>query len=486
MHAQRQHIFIGGPVKITNPNLGTMVKKPMVYYTEETPGVNKRLVAGYYLFLCLIGFAILLGPTGSGIPITVISDRVRDAHVLAYPYMGDNDSLSCTGATCHDDTWDYWNSSVHSSWIIEYDPNTDTITVNGHRNKTMTEFNATCAQCHANGWSEARNETEWPNTHDGFGTTCLTCHSTSTPYFSVDGQVCATCHIHEGHGGLPGYSESAHANSLTDLRGSSHAGSDCMHCMSAEGFLDRSLTLDPTGDYSGLTCPACHSVHDGNTTNPSQIRAVNSTTLCGYCHEGSRHPQYVIQTGGAHGLTGVVLCTDCHGFRQGDHGPEMDHSFSVEPEDSCGQTTDLSSCHSGNEAWAIAQLEEITSSYDALVTDFETEATAFETIVMDYNATAGADYELVDYVLGVVDDASGTVGYYGYDGSSGFHDPMGTFDALNGAFRDLLDAEVYFYDNLPEGPAPPSGGVDTLILVGGAAGGIVVGLLLGVLVGRRR
>jgi len=131
-------------------------------------------------------------------------------------------------------------------------------------------------------------------------------------------------------------------------------------------------------------------------------------------------------------------------------------------------------------------LDEIQSSYDELVADIEAEATAFETIVMAYNATAGADYTLVNDVLGDVDAALAVVDYYGYDRSSGFHDPMETFDALNTAFRDILDAKAYYYENLP---APTGGGelpVDMLIIVGGAAGGIVVGLLLGVLVGRRR
>jgi len=214
----------------------------MVYYTDETPGVNKRMVAGYYLFLCLIGFAILLGPTGSGIPITVISDRVREAHELAYPNYGDNDSLSCTGTGCHDETWDYWNATVHSGYLVVLNE-TGWVLVNEERPRLYAEWNATCAQCHAINWNNAT----YPNTHDGFGTTCLMCHDTSTPYYSVDGEVCATCHIHDGHGGLDGWAESAHANSLTDLRSSSHAGSDCMHCMSAEGFLDQDAVLDPEG-----------------------------------------------------------------------------------------------------------------------------------------------------------------------------------------------------------------------------------------------
>ncbi|MFW9958667.1 MAG: ammonia-forming cytochrome c nitrite reductase subunit c552 [Candidatus Odinarchaeota archaeon] len=451
----------------------------MVYYTEETPGVNKRMVAGYYLFLCLIGFAILLGPTGSGIPVTIFGDRVREAHQLATPDQ--ENGVSCLTGECHNQTWEYWNMTTHSGYLIYYNETSGNVTVNGARERTYLAWNATCAQCHAIGWTAARNATDYPITHDGFGTNCLTCHDTTTPYYSVNGTVCATCHRSSGHGSVRGYTDSAHANSLTDLRASSHAGSDCMHCMSAEGFLDQEAELDPADeDYNAITCPACHSVHSADVVNPAQIRAVNSTELCGLCHVESRHPSYTVWRGGAHDLTGIVECTDCHGFEVGSHGPEMNHSFYVNAEDACGQAPE---CHEGQEEWAINQLEEIQSSFDALVADFDTEASAFETIVLAYNATAGADYELVDYVLGIVDEASTTVGYYVYDRSSGFHDPTETFDALNSAFRDLLDAKAYYYENLP---APAGFSADTLIIVGGAAGGILVGLLLGVLVGRRR
>jgi len=149
----------------------------------------------------------------------------------------------------------------------------------------------------------------------------------------------------------------------------------------------------------------------------------------------------------------------------------------------CGQGPE---CHEGQEAWALSQLEEIQSSFDALVSDFETEATDFETIVMAYNETAGADYNLTSYVMGVLDDAASTVSYYQADSSSGFHNPTGTFDALNSAFRDLLNAESYYYENLPAPTGAAGVPLDTLFIVGGAAGGIIVGLLLGVLVGRRR
>lgn len=467
-------------VEVTNPNPGTMVKKPMVYYTEETPGVNRRLVAGYYLFLCLIGFAILLGPTGSGIPITVIDDRVREAHESAYPYLGNGTVEGC--GECHPDEYMYWNMTLHTGIGVWLNESAQTVTVFGHRERTYLEFNASCAQCHAIGWTPERNVTDWPNTHDGFGTNCLTCHDTSSPYFSTNGTVCMTCHV--GHEGtfVDNWLNSAHANSLTDLRASSHASSSCMHCMSGEGFATQT-DVDLNGDYNSINCPACHSVHGPDVVNPAQIRAVNSTELCGMCHSGTRYPMYDVFSEGPHALTGVVECTSCHGYQQGAHGAEMNHTFLVIPEDACGQSTD---CHEGQEQWAMSQLEEIQSSFDSLVSDFTTEADSFSTIVMAYNDTAGADYTLTSYVMGAIDDASSTVSYYQADRSSGIHDPTGTFSALNSAFRDLLNAEAYYYENLP---APTGGGgfpASTLIIVGGAAGGIVVGLLLGVLVGRRR
>ena len=112
---QSQHIFNRPPVKITNPNLGTTVKKPMVYYTEETPGVNKRMVAGYYLFLCLIGFAILLGPTGSGIPITLIGNEVSEEHYVATPGLG-TDPSDCIG--CHDNEYNNWSTTHHATHMV--------------------------------------------------------------------------------------------------------------------------------------------------------------------------------------------------------------------------------------------------------------------------------------------------------------------------------------------------------------------------------
>ncbi len=445
----------------------------MVYYTEETPGVNKRMVAGYYLFLCLIGFAILLGPTGSGIPINLVGDRVRDAHELATPDMGDlTDPESCIGSICHTDTFNHWNASNHATHVTSNDTY---VFIGTHAERTWAAFNASCAQCHATNWNNAT----YPNTHDGLGVQCGACHDLTDPYYSVSGDNCASCHVGHDSGVVDDWSNSAHANSLTDLRTSSHAGSACMHCMSTEGFLDQDADLDPEDDYNPLTCPACHSSHSVYTENPAMIRADNATELCGLCHVESRHPSYTVWRGGPHDLADVE-CIDCHGWQPGTYGPYINHTFYVDPNVACGQST---ACHEGHEEWAINQLEEIQSSFDELVAEIEAEASAFGAIVEAYNATAGANHTLANYVLDVIGEAESVAGYYGYDRSSGFHDPMETFDALNQVFRDMLDAKALYYANVQ---APAGFSADTLIIVAGAAGGIIVGLLLGVLVGRRR
>ena len=91
-------------------------------------------------------------------------------------------------------------------------------------------------------------------------------------------------------------------------------------------------------------------------------------------------------------------------------------------------------------------------------------------------------------MLGVIEDAESTVKYYENDRSEGFHYPTMILDEVNAAFRDVLEAKAYFHQYVPAPATSDGGGIipDTLVIVGVAAGGILIGLLLGVLVGRRR
>ncbi|MFX0107888.1 MAG: hypothetical protein ACFE7R_06375, partial [Candidatus Hodarchaeota archaeon] len=85
----------------------------MVYYTD-VPDINKRMVAGYYLFLCLIGFAVLLGPSGGGIPIALIGNPTADQHQTAEPGWGD-DPTDCI--MCHDFEYGNWSMTNHADHV---------------------------------------------------------------------------------------------------------------------------------------------------------------------------------------------------------------------------------------------------------------------------------------------------------------------------------------------------------------------------------
>ena len=260
-----------------------------------------------------------------------------------------------------------------------------------------------------------------------------------------------------------------------------------MHCMSTEGFIDQQAgghaTIEPTDDVNSVSCPACHAVHANWSANAGQIRAASTPELCGLCHVGERHGTYQTWNGGPHALAGVE-CIDCHGYDVAPGDNEfLNHTFLVNLDLACGQSPE---CHEGLEDWAINQLETYQASYEDLTAEIEAELDAFEPIVEAYNATAGANYTLTEYVFGVIDEAGATLMLYSGDGSEGFHHPHQIFGDLNAAFAELLDAKALFYEMTggDGGPAPLP--ADTLIIVAGAAGGIVVGLLLGVLVGRRR
>jgi predicted CXXCH cytochrome family protein len=453
--------------------------------------MSKRMVAGYYLFLCLIGFAVLLGPTGAGIPITIVGDNGRD-HEFAAP--GDSvDPEDCI--TCHSDQYDYWNETEHANHIYT---NGSHVRIGAYVWVSNSTFNASCSECHTSGWENNSGVI----TFDNYNVNCMACHN-STGNVDYSGEACADCHRPSGeehpHQYVP-WQNSAHANSLTDLRASSHAADYCMHCMSTEGFVhqqnpdqlgsDVDTDFDPEGAYNAISCPACHALHaNWSLTAPGMIRAVNATQLCAECHTGARHTTYNIWYGGSHHLAGVE-CIDCHGYdvAPGDH-EFLNHTFLVNEDVACGQ----SDCHDGEvngvdlEEWALNQLEVIHDTYEALVEEITTEAEALRTVIETYNATEGADHELVNEVAEIIDAVEEVVTAQERDGSSGFHDPDGILSDLNEAYVDLLNAKAYYYENVPaDTAAPPPLGMDTLVLAGGAIGGIVIGLVLGILVGRRR
>ena len=456
------------------------------------------MVAGYYLFLALIGFVVLLSPIGSGIPITTIDSTGRESHELAYPNYSD-DITVCGG--CHENEYGNWSSSAHATHITKW--NDTLIGIGSDYNVSMALFNSTCSECHTSGWD---NSTGTP-TYDALAINCFVCHNTTTPYLDYSGAVCGTCHrpVDAAHPMqyVP-WQNSAHANSLADLRASGHAASYCMHCMSGEGFiyqqnpdmLPMSVSLDwnPDGTYNTISCPACHSVH-ANWTNasPHAIRAVNASELCVLCHQG-----LYIWYDGSHNLAGVE-CIDCHGYDfaiDGDNSTVfLNHTFVVDIDLACGQSED---CHLGTEEWALNQLEMIGNSFDALAEEIIAEATALETIVSTYNGTSDANITHANYVQGVIDDVVDRVNDLEGDDSHGFHNPAAFMVSLNDAYNDLLNAKSYFYEYYPAVTIDNGAtitetvtnfvtipGGSELMLAGALSGGLLIGILIGAILGRR-
>jgi formate-dependent nitrite reductase cytochrome c552 subunit len=363
----------------------------------------------------------------------------------------------------------------------------------GHGWRDLASFNSSCAWCHATGID---NET-W--TEVGVG--CLACHDGTSPYLSYDGEVCGDCHNPEHHEtatSYPDWEASVHADSMTDLRTSDHASSSCMHCQATESFIHQqnpgdlasfvNTTFDVDGDYTSISCPACHSVHsnwsmvEGN----GLLRANDATELCSLCHVGDHHPQYQVWEGGPHDLAGVE-CISCHGYQLiwSSHGgwtPVTNHTFALNATAACGQD----GCHEGDRAdWAITMMEARADAYTALTGEIEDEATSLAALVDAYNVTTGANYSLSADVYEAIDAAELQVDIYNADKSMGMHDGAETFTTLNAVFADLLNAKAMFY-KLSSTAAPTGASMDMIIIIGGAAGGLVLGLVLGVLVGRRR
>ncbi|MHA2601161.1 MAG: ammonia-forming cytochrome c nitrite reductase subunit c552 [Candidatus Thorarchaeota archaeon SMTZ1-83] len=507
----------------------------MVYY-NEIPEVNKRMVAGYYLFLCLIGFAILLGPTGSGIPITLVGIANEHEDVLASPNPGGtvgNGSYGCgdagVGCHAHPEEYNYWLMTSHFNSSYYNPAINSTHVFIGDRAYDNATFNSDCARCHTTNY----NETD--HTFDAYGINCLECHNLTSPWVDYSGDKCGECHTGEDAAHPYQYYQwgfSAHANSLTDLRASGHPSYYCMHCMSAEAFIHQqnpgtladtnpdvgsdkepgNFTLFDPNDpmYNAITCPACHQVHGSySVSSPAMIRAANATELCGLCHVGDNHPMYEVWVGGSHHLAGVE-CIDCHGYQlvPSTHSPTgwaawLNHSFALNLTITCGQDDGHISgvsCHGEElETWALGQLQMTHDAFEALIDEFNATIVSIQAVHDAYVATAGHDATLAATLETAIGTAEGKMDYYINDGSDGFHDTEDIFGSLNDAYRALLEAEADFYEGIPDVTVTETVtetvtvthtvtviGGDTLLLVGGSVGGIVIGLVLGVLVGRRR
>ncbi|MHA2020773.1 MAG: ammonia-forming cytochrome c nitrite reductase subunit c552 [Candidatus Thorarchaeota archaeon] len=483
----------------------------MVQYADIPE--RQRWIFGYYLILCLAGFSMVLGSPGPAIPI-VLGDTMSGDSCLASPGMGGGGIGNCgNGANCHSAEVNAWSTTGHATHIVEI--NATHVRIGGDINVSYVVFDAECAACHTSGYNDVTGS------YDAIGVDCRACHDSSWPEWSdYSGALCSSCHNPKAPEGPHPHLEwrnTAHANSLSDLRASDLPSSECMYCHSTEAFVYYrnpdfisiqspavNTSFPVNGAYSTITCPACHSVHTNWSSSPAMIRAENSTELCRICHSGPDQPMYDIWMGSSHQLAGVE-CVDCHGYYvQSDGHGFMNHTFNVNSQEVCGQSE---FCHEGMETYVLGQLEIIHDTYEALTLEILSLADTVENQAAEYEASQDANATVISIAHSTITEARNVVESFNEDRSRGLHDWREMSDSLNAVHRALLQARAAIFEaesivhDLISGeidvtthtmtvtrhidPPPAPLGQSELNFVGGAVGGFMAALIIGIIVGRK-
>lgn len=420
--------------------------------------------------------------------------------------------------SCHADVYEGWEETSHASAVMLIQNASGnfysigaTANMAGEPTRIYDEasFAASCRNCHVTGgnnFDPLGSAQTWPekDTDPGkfLNIQCEVCHGAYQPHgptnpamlVNYSAALCELCHTgtHDFS-----HSQSAHAESLPDLLGSGHAGDNCLHCMSTQGFIGLDVTLD-TPDLESVSCVACHNPHSGE--HESQLRYEESTELCGQCHTGSHQPQAEFFEDSPH-LKAGLECTSCHGqgtqFAHGHESDVVNHTWGIYgmyyP---YNQTMDeepivCSTCH--NQGWATSQLGVIQALTTDLIANITHVIEDTEAAIVIANETGGVDKTRIDLAYSKLEEAKSNLHLAENDGSEGLHDPEGTFRILGEAALLGSESKSLALEALREAEtgrieAELQAQVSSMqnIALGGTIGALIVGLLVGILVQRSR
>jgi len=156
----------------------------MVRYSNISQ--EKKWVFGYYLFLCIAGFSLVLGSPGPAIPIP-LGDAIDKRICLSSPGMGGGDITNCGNGPCHPAEYNAWLMTGHATHIVEI--NATHVQIGGDMIVSYTVFDAECAQCHTSGYNNVTGS------YDDIGVDCRACHYSSWLEWSdYSGALCSNCH----------------------------------------------------------------------------------------------------------------------------------------------------------------------------------------------------------------------------------------------------------------------------------------------------
>ncbi len=379
-------------------------------------------------------------------------------------------------ASCHSGEYASWNQTDHANMagIAEINASGTFYWVAfPSRVMDQASFIGSCARCHVTGWdSETQTWPNWNSTDPDFAgmflnVQCEVCHGADTMSLPVEQRInytaslCAQCHSGGSHTQYEDWQMSAHNDSLTDLRASSHAGDSCVRCHSVQSFVDYydfSIYVErvigeinlTNPELEPITCQLCHNPH--STENEYQLRFENSTELCGSCHTGSHHPQYEVFVEGPHDKAGLE-CVSCHGqgthFAHGGVSDYFNHTFQLYNTFYPYNQTDpivCSSCHT--QTWATSQLGVIQGLTMELIANV-TQAidNAWDSIDVA-NQTSGVNQTKIDLAADMVETAEDYIHIVENDGSKGFHNPEETFAVLSEAAHLANEAQLVAFEAL--------------------------------------
>lgn len=478
----------------------------MVYKLNDIKTKRKRLLVGYWVIIPLL---ILVATAGTfsnltGMPLVTTSNGADEVYAGAE---------IC--GMCHQKEYDAWNQSYHNNaGLLNITDGTKWYWMSPpwlHNGSTRvyddTQF-ARCASCHATGYDEETGT--WPGSDSldpdeagaFLGVQCEVCHGSGmTMDVDYAGDVCSSCHGEGSHIQSLDYAIGPHNETLSEASSDS-----CTSCHSTQGYLasqgliDMEVTLETEG-LASISCAVCHSPHDA--TNSTQLRMESITELCGQCHTGTTHsPQYDVYIEGPHEKAGVE-CTQCHGegthLAHGSISETFNHTFGIYDTYYPYNQTDpvtCSKCH--DQTWATTQLGVIQTTAENIIENVTKAIYEADAAISSASGVSGVDQAKINEAIELFDTAEELIKIVEVDNSGGFHNPEGSFELLSEALGLAGEASNLANKALQEITSSQlstaqqdlnnvQGNLDTTqtYMYLGAFGGILGGLILGLLVGRR-
>ena len=244
---------------------------------------------------------------------------------------------------CHQQYYDEWLLTNHSRAFqilvdVKQDKNETCIPchVTGYDNNTKTyKFrDVTCEACHnsgdiSNSITERVLEQVYKNNKSALEIKSLLAEmnlNKKSMDKNLTSEMCGRCHQGEEHPTYEEWNKSKHSQSLVDLKNDKDAKDECLKCHSTE-YIEADEYNKPTLNEVtiGLTCQACHDVHNSKV---EKLLRMPKNRLCVSCHnmQGAKPGETPYQSqsemrlsyGGVDADTYIyqpnAACADCHRY----------------------------------------------------------------------------------------------------------------------------------------------------------------------------